>query len=178
MRFYSLIFLLLTNLLLTTNYSSLSIQKLTYNYFEDCLIINFILANVYNSGIEAEAVMLGQSISMLLPEVIGYKIVGSLNQYATSTDLVLTITKVCICFVHFVDGLCMIFNSLYLYFECSICVKLELLENLLNSSVVECPHCPSLIVPPSVTCVRNMVLLSASSQLTSTHSPISNKQVS
>lgn len=38
--------------------------------------------------------MLGQSISMLLPEVIGYKIVGSLNQYATSTDLVLTITKV------------------------------------------------------------------------------------
>lgn len=31
---------------------------------------------------------------MLLPEVIGYKITGKLNQYATSTDLVLTITKV------------------------------------------------------------------------------------
>ncbi|XP_045469947.1 cytoplasmic aconitate hydratase-like [Harmonia axyridis] len=44
-------------------------------------------------GIEAEAVMLGQSISMLLPEVIGYKLYGSLNQYVTSTDLVLTITK-------------------------------------------------------------------------------------
>ncbi|CAH0396022.1 unnamed protein product [Bemisia tabaci] len=44
-------------------------------------------------GIEAEAVMLGQAISMLLPEVVGYKIVGKLNQYATSTDLVLTITK-------------------------------------------------------------------------------------
>ncbi|KAL1122679.1 hypothetical protein AAG570_003006 [Ranatra chinensis] len=44
-------------------------------------------------GIEAEAVMLGQSISMLLPEVIGYKLVGKLSQYATSTDLVLTITK-------------------------------------------------------------------------------------
>lgn len=44
-------------------------------------------------GIEAEAVMLGQAISMLLPEVIGYKLVGKLNQFATSTDLVLTITK-------------------------------------------------------------------------------------
>lgn len=44
-------------------------------------------------GIEAEAVMLGQAISMLLPEVIGYKLIGKLNQYATSTDLVLTITK-------------------------------------------------------------------------------------
>lgn len=44
-------------------------------------------------GIEAEAVMLGQSIAMLLPEVIGYKLVGALNSLATSTDLVLTITK-------------------------------------------------------------------------------------
>lgn len=44
-------------------------------------------------GVEAEAVMLGQSISFLLPEVIGYKLVGELNQYVTSTDLVLTITK-------------------------------------------------------------------------------------
>lgn len=44
-------------------------------------------------GIEAEAVMLGQSISMLLPEVIGYKLTGKLSSLATSTDLVLTITK-------------------------------------------------------------------------------------
>ncbi|KAM7364094.1 cytoplasmic aconitate hydratase-like isoform 2-T2 [Cochliomyia hominivorax] len=44
-------------------------------------------------GIEAEAVMLGQSISMLLPEVIGYKLVGKLGPLVTSTDLVLTITK-------------------------------------------------------------------------------------
>lgn len=44
-------------------------------------------------GIEAEAVMLGQSIAMLLPEVIGYKLEGKLNQFVTSTDLVLTITK-------------------------------------------------------------------------------------
>lgn len=44
-------------------------------------------------GIEAEAVMLGQSISFLLPEVIGYKLVGKLDSLVTSTDLVLTITK-------------------------------------------------------------------------------------
>ncbi|XP_014208189.1 cytoplasmic aconitate hydratase [Copidosoma floridanum] len=44
-------------------------------------------------GIEAEAVMLGQAISMLIPKVVGYKLVGELNQYVTSTDLVLTITK-------------------------------------------------------------------------------------
>ncbi|EFA02996.1 Cytoplasmic aconitate hydratase-like Protein [Tribolium castaneum] len=44
-------------------------------------------------GIEAEAVMLGQSISMLLPKVVGYRLHGTLGQYVTSTDLVLTITK-------------------------------------------------------------------------------------
>lgn len=44
-------------------------------------------------GIEAEAVMLGQAISMLIPKVVGYRLEGVLNQYATSTDLVLTITK-------------------------------------------------------------------------------------
>ena len=45
-------------------------------------------------GIEAEAVMLDQAISMVLPKVVGYKITGSLSQLATSTDVVLTITKV------------------------------------------------------------------------------------
>ncbi|XP_054162608.1 cytoplasmic aconitate hydratase-like isoform X2 [Oppia nitens] len=44
-------------------------------------------------GIEAEAVMLGQAICMVLPEVVGYKLVGTLPPYATSTDVVLTITK-------------------------------------------------------------------------------------
>uniref|UniRef100_A0A914CG43 aconitate hydratase n=1 Tax=Acrobeloides nanus TaxID=290746 RepID=A0A914CG43_9BILA len=44
-------------------------------------------------GIEAEAVMLGQPISMVIPEVIGYKLTGRLPNVATSTDLVLTITK-------------------------------------------------------------------------------------
>lgn len=44
-------------------------------------------------GIEAEAVMLGQAISMLLPKVVGYYLHGALGPYVTSTDLVLTITK-------------------------------------------------------------------------------------
>lgn len=47
-------------------------------------------------GIEAEAVMLGQSISMLLPQVVGYYLHGNLGPYVTSTDLVLTVTKVCV----------------------------------------------------------------------------------
>ena len=38
--------------------------------------------------------MLGQVISMVVPKVIGYKITGSMNPIATSTDVVLTITKV------------------------------------------------------------------------------------
>lgn len=45
-------------------------------------------------GIEAEAVMLGQPISMVLPQVIGYRLVGSPHSLVTSTDIVLTITKV------------------------------------------------------------------------------------
>jgi len=44
-------------------------------------------------GVEAEAVMLGQPISMVLPKVVGYKITGKLNSFVTSTDVVLTITK-------------------------------------------------------------------------------------
>ena len=44
-------------------------------------------------GIEAEAVMLGQPISMVLPKVVGYKINGIIDPFVTSTDLVLTITK-------------------------------------------------------------------------------------
>jgi len=44
-------------------------------------------------GIEAEAVMLGQPISMVLPKVVGYKITGVPGTQVTSTDVVLTITK-------------------------------------------------------------------------------------
>lgn len=44
-------------------------------------------------GIEAEAAMLGQPISMLVPEVIGFKLHGKLNEGITATDLVLTVTQ-------------------------------------------------------------------------------------
>ena len=44
-------------------------------------------------GIEAEAAMLGQPISMLIPDVIGFRLVGSLPEGTTATDLVLTITE-------------------------------------------------------------------------------------
>ncbi|MFZ5836378.1 MAG: aconitate hydratase AcnA [Pseudomonadota bacterium] len=44
-------------------------------------------------GIEAEAAMLGQPVSMLIPEVIGFKLTGKLREGMTATDLVLTITQ-------------------------------------------------------------------------------------
>ncbi|HMB38330.1 MAG TPA: aconitate hydratase AcnA, partial [Wenzhouxiangellaceae bacterium] len=44
-------------------------------------------------GIEAEAAMLGQPISMLLPQVVGFKLNGKLKEGATATDLVLTVTE-------------------------------------------------------------------------------------
>jgi aconitate hydratase len=44
-------------------------------------------------GIEAEACMLGQPVSMLLPEVVGFKLTGELPAGATATDLVLTVTQ-------------------------------------------------------------------------------------
>jgi aconitate hydratase len=44
-------------------------------------------------GIEAEAAMLGQPISMLLPQVVGFKLTGELPEGSTATDLVLTVTQ-------------------------------------------------------------------------------------
>ncbi|MEA2442103.1 MAG: aconitate hydratase, partial [Thermoleophilaceae bacterium] len=44
-------------------------------------------------GIEAEAAMLGQPISMLLPQVVGFRLIGELPEGATATDLVLTVTQ-------------------------------------------------------------------------------------
>jgi aconitate hydratase A / 2-methylisocitrate dehydratase len=44
-------------------------------------------------GIEAEAAMLGQPITMLIPEVVGFKLTGRLPEGATATDLVLTVTQ-------------------------------------------------------------------------------------
>ncbi|MGA0107577.1 MAG: aconitate hydratase AcnA [Candidatus Nanopelagicales bacterium] len=45
-------------------------------------------------GIEAEAAMLGQPVSMLIPKVVGFKLTGSLKEGVTATDLVLTITEI------------------------------------------------------------------------------------
>jgi aconitate hydratase len=43
-------------------------------------------------GIEAESVMLGQTISMVLPKVVGFRLTGAVNPLTTATDIVLTIT--------------------------------------------------------------------------------------
>src|SRR3954452_4896634 len=45
-------------------------------------------------GIEAEAAMLGQPLSMLVPQVVGFKLSGALPEGATATDLVLTVTQI------------------------------------------------------------------------------------
>jgi aconitate hydratase len=45
-------------------------------------------------GIEAEAAMLGQAITMLIPQVVGFKLTGKLSEGATATDLVLTVVQV------------------------------------------------------------------------------------
>ncbi len=45
-------------------------------------------------GIEAEAAMLGEAISMLVPQVVGFRLHGSLPEGATATDLVLTVTEI------------------------------------------------------------------------------------
>ena len=44
-------------------------------------------------GIEAEAAMLGQPVSMLIPQVVGFRLIGELPEGATATDLVLTVTQ-------------------------------------------------------------------------------------
>ena len=45
-------------------------------------------------GIEAESVMLGQNISMVLPEVVGFKLTGKINEGTTGTDTILYITNI------------------------------------------------------------------------------------
>ena len=44
-------------------------------------------------GIEAEAAMLGEAVSMLVPQVVGVRLAGRLPERATATDLVLTVTQ-------------------------------------------------------------------------------------
>ena len=48
-------------------------------------------------GIEAEAVMLGQTISMVLPKVVRYKLMGNIGKWTTSTDVMLIIIKMDVC---------------------------------------------------------------------------------
>jgi len=45
-------------------------------------------------GIEAEAAMLGEALSMLVPQVVGFRLTGALREGATATDLVLTVTEI------------------------------------------------------------------------------------
>src|SRR5204863_7014940 len=45
-------------------------------------------------GIEAEAAMLGEALSMLVPQVVGFRLTGGLREGATATDLVLTVTQI------------------------------------------------------------------------------------
>ena len=61
-------------------------------YMYDCPSVHLPVLGV--GGIEAEAVMLGQPISMVVPKVVGYKLTGRIHPLSTSTDVVLTITKV------------------------------------------------------------------------------------
>jgi aconitate hydratase len=51
------------------------------------------VSSVGCGGIEAEAAMLGQPLSMLIPKVLGFKLSGRLSEGITATDLVLTITE-------------------------------------------------------------------------------------
>ena len=64
--------------------------------------INLIFFSKGVGGLEAEAVMCGQEISMVLPQVVGFELKGKLPSGATSTDLVLTVTEVCDLFLFFV----------------------------------------------------------------------------
>ena len=69
-----------------------------HHTFIHCKYFNVKCINLFE-GIEAEAVILGAPISLVLPQVVGYRLTGEMNQYVTSTDVVLTITKVS-CFIY------------------------------------------------------------------------------
>ena len=152
------------------------------NHFYINTTMRFCLRKVWNqstlfyftkTGIEAEAVMLGQAISMLLPEVIGYHITGSLDQYATSTDLVLTITKVEIDAQSHNHGS----GSLKFSVCCSICDKLVSWGNLLSSSDLAWLPFPSQTELPFPTCALSTEPLLASSLWMKQLLPTSGKQV-
>jgi len=91
-------------------------------------------------GIEAEAAMLGQPVSMLIPLVVGVKLTGRLREGATATDLVLTITE--------------------------MLRKHGVVGNLSSTSVPACAIFPSPTAPPSPTCPPNTAPPAASSPST------------
>lgn len=69
--------------------------------------------------------MLGQAVSMVLPQVVGYRLTGQLGQLTTSTDVVLTITKVSFhCGIDFSlsDSSCEIIIVIYILCLVSLCL--------------------------------------------------------
>ncbi len=91
-------------------------------------------------GIEAEAAMLGQPVSMLIPEVIGFKLTGKLREGITATDLVLTVTQ--------------------------MLRKKGVVGNSSSSTATAWPTCPWRTAPPSPTWPRNTAPPAASSRWT------------
>lgn len=139
-------------------------------------------------GIESEAVMLGQPVSLTLPQVVGCKLVGSINPLTTSIDIVLGITKVKLTHhlrSHSVSKTLFIFASknvlkyfLGIYWFFSIYVRLESLGGLWSFSALVCPSCRCLTELPLPTCAQNTMLRSAFSPLTKSHSSTLKRQVS
>ena len=100
-------------------------------------------------GIEAEAAMLGQPISMLIPEVVGFRLTGELKDGVTATDLVLTVTE--------------------------MLRRPAWSANSSSSSASASPICRSRTAPPSPTWRRNMARPAASSPSTRRRWPISRR---
>ena len=69
------------------------VHQVNLEYLADAVLTREIDGGWGGGGIEAEAVMLGQPIYMLIPEVIGFKLTGELAEGATATDMVLTVTQ-------------------------------------------------------------------------------------
>ena len=101
-------------------------------------------------GIEAEAAMLGQPISMLIPEVVGFRLTGELKDGVTATDLVLTVTE-------------MLRRA----------GRGRQVRRVLRHRAS--PICRSRTAPPSPTWRRNMARPAASSPSTRRRSPISRR---
>jgi aconitate hydratase len=87
---------------IATNGSKATVEQTTVFAYPDTLVGTDSHTTMVNGlgvlgwgvgGIEAEAAMLGQPVSMLVPQVVGFKLTGKLREGATATDLVLTVTE-------------------------------------------------------------------------------------